>query len=404
MSYISADDPTGKYASSYPNPGATNYGDSTTWMPLDILAIQQLYGVATTGPLSGGQVFGYNDNVNGTVRDVGIHDYFDFNPADGGITTPVVTLYDTGTGNTLDLSGDASMQTIDLRAGHYSSFAGDTDNLAIAYNTAIDTFVGGTGGTSVTVNDDADTINDVGTNNSVYFSAALANYALAAHGSTVTVTNTANGIADTLSGVQMLVFSDQTVQTDSIACYCPGTLILTEAGERAVQTLAIGDMVVTASGERRAIKWLGSRSYAGRFLAANPTAQPVRFLAGSLGDCLPRRDLLVSPEHAMFLDGVLVPARCLVNGFTIVRQGVSQVDYHHVELDSHDLLLAEGSPSESFVDDESRGMFHNAHEFAALYPDAPRADGYCARRLEQGTELEVIRRRLAALRNMTEAA
>ena len=66
-----------------------------------------------------------------------------------------------------------------------------------------------------------------------------------------------------------------------------------------------------------------------------------------------------------------MPARCVVNGSTIVRDHVGQVDYYHVELATHDILLAEGAPFESFVDDDSRGMFHNAAEFGVLYPGAP---------------------------------
>ena len=153
---------------------------------------------------------------------------------------------------------------------------------------------------------------------------------------------------------------------------------------------------MTASSVFRSIKWIGWRSYAGRFLAANPQVQPIRFQVGSLGDGLPGRGLLVSPEHAMFLNGVLVPARCLVNGMTIFQErNLEQVRYFHVELESHDIIFAEGAPSESYLDDDSRGMFNNVSEYAALYPDAPQPGGFCAPRVTDGYQLEAIRLRLA---------
>jgi hypothetical protein len=101
----------------------------------------------------------------------------------------------------------------------------------------------------------------------------------------------------------------------------------------------------------------------------------------------------------MFLDDVLIPASALVNGFSIVQlDRVESVEYIHIELDTHDVILAEGAPSESFVDDQSRGMFHNASEYARLYPDtAIEPARYCAPRLEDGEEVETVRRRLAAL-------
>ncbi|MFT8309123.1 Hint domain-containing protein [Acetobacter malorum] len=186
---------------------------------------------------------------------------------------------------------------------------------------------------------------------------------------------------------------------DGTPCYCPGTLIATTRGEVAVEDLQIGDRVVTASGKRRPIRWIGNRAYSGRFAATNPDVLPVLFRAGSLGQGLPRRDLMVSPLHAMYLDGVLVPAQALVNGVSIVRlQQVDRVDYFHIELKTHDILLAEGAPAESFVDDDSRGMFHNAHEYAERYPNERKpAVQYCAPRVEEGPQLEVIRQRLNAL-------
>ena len=182
----------------------------------------------------------------------------------------------------------------------------------------------------------------------------------------------------------------------STACYCEGTLILTERGDVPVEQLAIGDGVVTISGEGRSIRWIGWRGYGGRFLAGRRDMLPVCFKAGSLGLGIPRRDLWVSPRHAMYLDGYLIPAEHLVNGRSVVQADqVVTLVYYHVELDSHDVLLAEGAPAESFLDDGSRGMFHNAFEYGRLYPGTrPEPPRYFAPRLESGYEVELARRRI----------
>jgi hypothetical protein len=113
------------------------------------------------------------------------------------------------------------------------------------------------------------------------------------------------------------------------------------------------------------------------------------------------RDQHAVQIHCVFRRHLQVPAECLVNGSSIVQPGASgPVHYFHLELETHDVILAEGAPSETFVDDDSRMAFHNALEFTALYPNAsPGPAIYCARRVDEGYELEAIRRRLRPARS-----
>jgi hypothetical protein len=159
---------------------------------------------------------------------------------------------------------------------------------------------------------------------------------------------------------------------------------------------------MTAAGIPRPIKWIGQRSYAGRFIEGNKDVLPIRVSAGALDDNAPKRDLWLSPHHALYftdaaIGGVLIEAKDLVNGVSIVQsEHVKKVQYFHIELESHDVLIAEGALAESFIDDDSRLMFHNADEYRTLYPEAAiEVAQYCAPRLGGGYEVETVRRRIA---------
>jgi hypothetical protein len=184
-------------------------------------------------------------------------------------------------------------------------------------------------------------------------------------------------------------FGGTLVTEDTTPCYCPGTLILTPDGEVPVEQLKIGDGVITLFGKARPIEWIGRRSYSGHFVLGRDDILPVCVKAGALESGIPRRDLWVSPNHALYLGGVLIEAKDLVNGASVYQaEAVEAVEYFHLELDAHDVILAEGAWAESFIDDDNRGLFHNAHEYRELHPDRVAAPAqYCAPRREEGFEV-----------------
>ena len=165
--------------------------------------------------------------------------------------------------------------------------------------------------------------------------------------------------------------SGGTLVTDSATlCFMPGTRISTPEGEVAVETLKRGDLVTTHLGEAKPVTWVGRQTVARRF--STPLRNwPVRVKAAALGPQTPVRDLLVSPDHALWIDGVLIQAGALVNGTSVVRETIvpEAWTYYHIELDDHSLILAEGAPAESFVDNIDRLHFDNWAEHEALFPD-----------------------------------
>jgi len=194
--------------------------------------------------------------------------------------------------------------------------------------------------------------------------------------------------------------STGTITYEQVApCFTAGTRIATPAGETTVQSLAIGDEVRLATGGTSRVQWIGWRRIN---LARHPrpaAVQPVRIAAGALAEGIPARDLLVSPDHALFLDGLLIPAKTLINGANVVQLAPETVTYYHIELAAHGVLLAEGAGAESYLETGNRGAFENGGPAITLHPDFAQstreAKGY-APFAESGAKVETIRTRILA--------
>jgi Hint domain len=157
------------------------------------------------------------------------------------------------------------------------------------------------------------------------------------------------------------------------ACYARGTMLHTPGEAMLVERLRPGRLVTTLTQDgpvARTVKWLGHRRID---LTTHPrpeTVAPIRIERDAFADNMPHTDLLLSPDHAVFVDGMLICVRQLVNGSTIrIERGLPAVDYYHVELDQHAILVAEGLPAESYLDTGNRGFFANSGAPLTLHPD-----------------------------------
>jgi hypothetical protein len=184
-----------------------------------------------------------------------------------------------------------------------------------------------------------------------------------------------------------------------MACFAAGTRIATPSGEVPVEHLKPGDKVVCASGTNQPIVWIGYRRLdIARHKQPNKVL-PIRIMPGALDDSIPNRPLFLSPDHAVFVDGVLIPVKHLCNGRTIVQVPADRVTYYHIELPRHDVVFAEGLPTESYLDTGDRSSFANGGGSVALYPDFSShvwdSKG-CAPLVVTGAQLDAVRRRVEA--------
>ena len=188
-------------------------------------------------------------------------------------------------------------------------------------------------------------------------------------------------------------------------CFLAGTRILTARGPVAVEMLREGDEAVTASGGHRPIRWIGRRAVDCRRHPRPAAVHPIRVAPDAFGPNQPSRALYLSPDHAVLRGDVLIPVKYLVNGTTIRAESRASVLYFHVELDRHDVILAEGLAAESYLDTGDRSAFANGGGATQLHPVfgpiGPATRGMweafgCARLVVTGAELDKARAVLAA--------
>lgn len=184
------------------------------------------------------------------------------------------------------------------------------------------------------------------------------------------------------------------------ACFAAGSLISTPQGATAVEDLAIGDMITTVTGGLVPVKWVG-RQTIGKFWRG-AAAQMVRIRAGALGVDVPHSDLTVTADHGMAMDGCVVNASALVNGDSIdwvpLCETPERFIVYHIETEAHDVILANGAASETYLDIPGRRAFDNYAEYEALYgPESPISENPMPRIASARLLPQTIRTRLGLL-------
>jgi hypothetical protein len=155
-------------------------------------------------------------------------------------------------------------------------------------------------------------------------------------------------------------------------CLLRGSMIRTDLGEVAVESLKTGDLILTEDGRYEPVKWIGRKVFRNATGGAwVKSVDPVRISKSAISPGVPSRDLFISPRHALYIDGYLIPVMHLVNGVSIT-QGVYEgdvVEYFHVECEAHEVMFAEGLGVETLQLHQSAESFSNFAERARIYGD-----------------------------------
>jgi hypothetical protein len=154
-----------------------------------------------------------------------------------------------------------------------------------------------------------------------------------------------------------------------VACFAAGTRILSDRGEVPIESLGVGDRVVTVTGAIAPVVWVGRRVVDCTRHPRPHEAWPVRIAPGAFGPERPRRPLRLSPNHSIYANGVLIPVKLLIDGIGVVQERCERIAYHHLELAHHDVVVAEGLPAETLLPGSGAGIFDNTEGPITLHPD-----------------------------------
>jgi hypothetical protein len=229
---------------------------------------------------------------------------------------------------------------------------------------------------------DATTISSVALyDNSVNFEANLSSLESLANEGKLTSVYFTDATEPTISVLPDVAKADAAVfaaiaspyQLDVLPCFAAGTRIWTERGETMVQHLKVGERACLAKGGMAPIVWLGHRQIDCQHHPRPADVMPVRIAAHAFGLGRPSRDVLLSPDHAIFVDEMLIPVRYLLNDATVRQEHATTVTYWHVELPEHGVLLAEGLPAESYLDTGNRSAFANGGVVVEVQPNFARS-------------------------------
>lgn len=330
-------------------------------------------GVATDDPVTVYQGTTTLQDTFSSTYPVALVDDFDTQASVGFIVAGTATLAGDITGGADTLTGTAQPITLNLLGGTLH-LTGDNDYAAVAVQSGATLDLGSDdagGGHAILFTPGAmlivdsgiqprETLTGLGAGDRIDF-LGLSSATVQASGETLVVSGTQGQVtlqldAPLAEAVTTGVDEAGTGTLLTIACFAAGTRIATPEGPVAVEALQPGQRVMTLDGPA-AITWLGRRRVDCARHPAPGSVRPVRIAPHSFGPGRPARPLLLSPDHAVYAEGVLIPVKHLIDGAMIRQIDLPQITYHHIELARHGVVFAEGLPTESYLETGDRSGF-----------------------------------------------